>query len=71
MQTEGYQESDQPPIQLYYAQCASLYDGEGLQIRCKSKDPYVLNLELYVLEWFSKSFHQGFSMFPSGYIVSF
>lgn len=36
---------DIPPIHLYYPQFASLHQGEDLQVRWKSKDSYVLNLE--------------------------
>ena len=36
---------DTPPIHLYYPQFASLHQGEDLQLRWKSKDSYVLNLE--------------------------
>ena len=36
---------DNPPIHLYYPQFASLHQGEDLQVRWKSKDSYVLNLE--------------------------
>ena len=33
------------PIHLYYPQFASLHQGEDLQLRWKSKDSYVLNLQ--------------------------
>ena len=36
---------DTPPIHLYYPQFASLHQGEDLQLRWKSKDSYVHNLE--------------------------
>jgi len=36
---------DNPPVHLYYPQFASLNQGEDLQLRWKSKDSYVLNLE--------------------------
>ena len=36
---------DNTLIHLYYPQFASLHQGEDLQVRWKSKDSYVLNLE--------------------------
>ena len=59
---------DIPPIHLYYPQFASLHQGEDLQVRWKSKDSYVLNLEGWDEEGEGREVQKGgyiYTIFPS------
>ena len=62
-----------PLLQLQLLFNLLLYkQGEDLQLRWKSKDSYVLDLELCFFAKFSDVFHNAFRMFcfPSGYLAS-
>ena len=48
-----------PPIHLYYPQFASLHQGVDLQLKWKSKDSYVLNLQGWDGEGDGRQFQKG------------